>query len=105
MNTIDVSGIDRAELLAALYNGTQPMGPFGPVNDIGEMSVDKAQEVLDKMNGEFQFDWLFGRPIKVWIEGDQLHRPDLYDRDAENTTVAEIVEKLRLGERTVRWAN
>lgn len=94
METIDISGIDRAELLAALYNGTSALG-FGKMHDLGrDMTVEEARDILAKTEGAFNFDYLLGRPLKMWIEDDKLFRPDLYDRDSKRRC-AEIVQELR----------
>jgi hypothetical protein len=75
---INVKGIDRAILLAELYNGTQPLG-MGVLRDIGSMSADLARELLG--GREIDVDYFCGRPIKVTIRNDEFD-PRLYDRDA-----------------------
>ena len=95
LNSIDVSGIDHAALLAALHNGTNALG-MGAFQDLGrDMTTEEAQTILDERNGKFDFDYLQGRPLKVWIENDQLFRSDLYDRDSRPGACAEIIEHLR----------
>jgi hypothetical protein len=97
MSDIDVSGIDHAALLAALHNGTKPLG-LGALHDMGrDMTVEEAQTILDEQNGKFDFDYLKGRPLKVWIENDgvTLCRSDLYDRDTRPGACAAIVASLK----------
>jgi hypothetical protein len=95
MSEIDVKGIDRGALIAALHNGTGAQG-LGMMHDIcRDMTPEEGAKILDERNGKFQFDYLRGRPIKVWIEGDMLMRTDLYDRDARPGACQEIVDRLR----------
>ena len=95
--SIDISGVDRAELLAALYNGTSPLG-FGKNHDLGrDMTVEEAKDILGKTEGKFSFDYLLGRPLKMWIddtEPNTLQRPDLYDRDSR-LPCSQIVNRLK----------
>ena len=88
---LDIKGIDKAELLAALHNGTPAIG-MGRMHDIGRMSVEQAQRYVD--NGELRFDYLCGRPLKCNISGDTM-RFGLYDRDAGPGAAERIVFDLR----------
>lgn len=102
---IDITGIDRAELLAALWNGTRAVG----MGILGELEAQRAYPELktgmtaaflrkvfgDKIEGDLELDYVAGRPIKVWIVGNNLDRPDLYDRDAGRGACALIVAALR----------
>ena len=96
-NSIDISGIDRAKLLAALHNGTATLG-LGRVHDRGDMTVEEAREILENVDGRFDFDYVRGRPIKVYVRPDEpdiLCRIDLYDRDSRPGACANIVKGLR----------
>lgn len=99
MTDIDIKGIDKAELLAALYNGARPQGMGFLQARPGDMTVDEARTLLDRVlrNGEGWFDYVLGRPIKVGFKGDMLLRADLYDRDAPGGagSVQSIVDELR----------
>lgn len=90
---IDVSGIDRAVLLAALYNNSRPQGMgFLQPNCLSPMTVEQAQSYLD--NGQRYFDYLQGRVMKVEINGKTLD-PRLYDRDLGQGAAQRVVESLR----------
>lgn len=99
---LDITGIDHAELLAALYNGTRAVG-LGFLHDVGKMTVVVAREILEERGrlafppGRLRFDYVLGRPIKVGLQGNLLQRPDLYDCDAPGGpgSCARIVEALR----------
>jgi len=74
---IDISTLNKADVLAALYNHSKPQGlgfiQFNPK----DMTRDQAEALL--VNQQY-FDYLYGRVMKVSILGDQLD-PWLYDRD------------------------
>lgn len=77
-DTIDISKLDKAEVLAALFNNSRQQGmgllfPSGKQN----MTVKEAYEELKETK---RFDYLRGRVLKVNLEGDSF-RPGLYDRD------------------------
>jgi len=102
MDKIDIKGIDKAELLAALHNGTRPLG-LGFLHARPDMTAEDARPYLaagddtTRMFGKvprLYFDYLCGRPLKVDIGGDELD-PRLYDRDAGQGRAAEVVAKLR----------
>lgn len=77
-NTIDISGIDKAAVLAALYNASkqQRMG-FLHQRGASPMTTHEARQELE--NGS-DFDYLHGRVMKVSLNKDTLD-PYGYDRD------------------------
>ena len=91
--TIDITGLDKAEVLAALYNASQPQG-LGFLQFVaGDMTVDDAQRHINgghNSGGDYTwtppgiphlyFDYLMGRVMKIDLTGDEL-RVGLYDRD------------------------
>jgi hypothetical protein len=88
---INIKGIDKAALLAALYNEARPLGmgflQFNPA----EMTREEAARYLETST---YFDYVKGRPLKVDLSGDEF-RGDLYDRDQGHGHAAQIVERLR----------
>ena len=91
MANVNIKGLDKAAVLAALHNGTRALG-MGAFHDRGRMSVDDARRFIDAGKndighprtmgeGALRFDYVQGRPIKVDISGDDFD-PRLYDRDA-----------------------
>lgn len=85
---IDISNLDKAEVLSALYNAakTQGLGIFqyNPT----PMSVDEARGELEKNT---RFDYHKGRVMKVDLSGDTLNA-FLYDRDnGEGAAMAALV--------------
>ena len=91
--TIDISNIDKAELLAGLFNASKPLGlGFLAKGHNIKMSIDSAREILKDSNG--YFDYLQGRVMKVDISGDNLD-PYLYDRDNGSGAALQVVESVR----------
>jgi hypothetical protein len=104
---IDIKGIDKAELLAALYNHSRQMGMgFLQARD-GDMTVDQARKEIEtgddssRMFGKngagnqhLYFDYLRGRPLKSDLSGDTF-RPWGYDRDNGQGAAARIIQSLR----------
>lgn len=92
---IDISGLDKAELLRRLYNGKGPVG-MGMLHFIpGDATIEQATEwLMDRGEIRFYFDYVFGRPIKADLRGDKC-RFDLYDRDAYPGAFQAIVDAMR----------
>ena len=78
-DTIDISGLDKAAVLAALFNASkqQGLGLADPSGD-AEMTVEDARAYTE--SGEQQYDYLRGRVLKVDLSQDVI-RTGLYDRD------------------------
>jgi|ERR1019366_93945 hypothetical protein len=103
---IDIKGIDKAELLAALVNGARPQG-MGFLHDTGTpMTKEEAQKWIDsgRAHGSgvpatkpLRFDYVHGRPIKSDIGGDELD-PRLYDRDQGQGAAEKVVASLRVSQ-------
>lgn len=105
-DTINIAGLDKAAILAALHNGTRALG-MGRLHDIGrDLTVEEARTIMGigddstQMFGdmgrkrELYFDYVQGRPIKVDLSGDEFD-PWLYDRDAGQGAAARAIAKLR----------
>lgn len=74
---IDISKKDKAEVLAALYNASHPLGLGFLQYDPTPMTADEARKLLAETT---YFDYLYGRVMKVDLSTDTLN-PWLYDRD------------------------
>jgi hypothetical protein len=75
---IFMSDIDKAVVLAALYNRAKPRGMGIFCYDPNPMTVLEAKEIL--ATGKTYFDYIKGRPIKISFLTKSLHFT-LYDRD------------------------
>lgn len=75
---IDLTGKNKAEVLAKLYNASKPqgMGFLRYLND--DMTIEEAQGILD--SGITCFDYLKGRVIKADLSDNEFD-PLFYDRD------------------------
>jgi hypothetical protein len=93
MEDVNIKGLDKAEVLAALHNGTQCLG-MGRLHNIGTCSVEQAREDIKQMGLRLQFDYYHGRPLKVDISGDTFD-PWLYDRDAGKGTAQRVIATLK----------
>ena len=93
---IDVKDIDKADVLAALFNGAMSLG-MGRLHYKSEHVMDRkeAQDIIDKMvqthKGGYYFDYLEGRVMKVEIGLDTLDER-LYDRDNGPGAARRIIE-------------
>ncbi len=89
---IFIEGIDKAALLAALYNNAAPLG-LGWLQARSPLSIEEAQKLLEETQS---FDYLYGRPLKISLDGDERYTR-LYDRDnGGDGTAARIIESLRV---------
>ena len=88
--TINISGLNKAEILAALYNSSKPLG-YGILQfDPTPMTVDEAAELLKHTTN---FDYLKGRVMKINLSGDELDTWG-YSRDIGENAAEDIVSKL-----------
>ena len=94
--TVNISGLDKASVLAALYNSSQPQGMGFLHYDSKSMTVEEAEELLTKQR---YFDYLNGRLMKIEIpeNSDEL-APWGYDRDLGKGAVARVIAELRSSE-------
>ena len=93
-DTINIAGMDKAELLAALYKNSQPLGLGFLQADANPMTRDEAAEIMRDQG--LYFDYLKGRVMKINLEGDELN-PWGYDRDNGQGSVASVIENLKNG--------
>lgn len=76
---IDISNLNKAAVLAALFNNSKQQGMGFLHGHQPEMSLsDAEQELIDHCGT--RFDYLHGKVMKVDVGGETLD-PRLYDRD------------------------
>lgn len=90
MSTISLVGLDKAAVLAALYNASRPLGMGFLQYDPAPMTVEDAKRI----GPEQRFDYLKGRVMKIDLTKDDLYT-DLYNRDNGPGKAEKIVEELR----------
>ena len=78
MGIISIKGIDKAEVLAKLYNASKPQGLGFMHYDPEEMRAEEAQAILNENPG--YIGYLRGRVMKVDLSGDEFIT-HLYNRD------------------------
>ena len=92
MTTIDIKGIDKAKILAELYNNAQPLGLGFLHYNPTPMTKEDAQKILDA--GYTYFDYLKGRVMKIDLSEDDM-RTDLYNRDNGHGKAEEIIRRIK----------
>lgn len=101
---VDTTGLPRHCVLRALVNAMLPCGKGSMDANASRMmtneqamailSVRKAARYPDSRQ-TFDFDFVFGRPIKVNLQNERCFDPKLYDRDASHCTAAHVIANLR----------
>lgn len=102
--TINISGLDKTEVLCALFNRAKQVGAGAIFHPEGarQMTLDEAKTYLqlgDDMTRQFnkppslRFDYLLGRPLKVDLSQDDLFI-GLYDRDHGPGAALEALQPL-----------
>jgi hypothetical protein len=91
-DTVSIKGLNKADVLCALYNHARPVGlGFLQVDD-KIMDRETAEQILADRTG---FEYLKGRPLKISLAKDDVS-PFGYDRDQGGPgTVARLIDRLR----------
>lgn len=101
---IDIAGLDKAQVLIALYQGARPQGlgwwqelapgtAYGTQRG-GDLSVSDAQKALTETTF---FEYVKGRVLKVDLSGTAFDAA-LYDRDNGPGKAARVIASLRQAE-------
>jgi len=91
---ISIEGLDKAAVLAALYNASRPQGMGFLQYDPTPMTTEDARKLLNA-NPQAYFDYLKGRVMKVNLSGDDFS-PFAYDRDNGPGAAEQALQALRL---------
>ena len=101
MAMVNIEGLDKAQVLVALWNDSKMQG-MSFLGYTGELNVRRARELIEQarmtgMNGEEEiyFDYLNGKVMKIDIAPDVIDTR-LYDRDNGEGAGEFAIEKLRL---------
>ena len=92
MRTMDITGLSKAAVLAALYNASRPQRMGFLHYDPTPMIEAQAQQILDR--GATYFDYLQGRVMKIDLAGNEIETW-LYNRDNGPNAAENAVEALR----------
>jgi len=90
---MSISKLDKAEVLAALYNASRPQGMGFLQADPNDMAVEEARELLAQAGPRPYFDYLKGRVMKIDLSSDEL-RTGLYNRDLGPNAAEEALAHL-----------
>lgn len=90
---VSIDGLDRADVLCALYNASRPLG-LGVMHYTPQgMSREEAKALLDERD---YFDYLKGRVMKVRLTKGATEIDEwLYDRDNGAGAMDRAVQRLR----------
>lgn len=90
---MDISKLDKAAVLATLYNHARVQGLGAFRADSEKMTIEKARKIL--AGGQTYFDYLNGQVMKVDLSKDILNTY-LYNRDngfdAAENAIKELIE-------------
>lgn len=80
MDTIDITNLDKAEVLAALFNASKQQGTgFLDPTGASDMTVEDARQYTSREGSQY-YDYLRGRVLKVDLTNNSIIT-GLYDRD------------------------
>ena len=88
---MNIRGMNKAKILAALYNNSRPQGIGAISASSMDMTEEEAQKLLD--DGQTYFDYLGGRVMKVDLGSDEL-TTFLYDRDLGQGACERVVNSI-----------
>lgn len=93
--TISIEGLNKAEVLAALYNAIPPPaeGVKSADHDVRPMTVERAQKILDSDIRQ-DFNYLHGRAIKVKLSGNEIIT-NQYNRHNGKGLAERVIQSLR----------
>jgi hypothetical protein len=89
---IDITGLSKGAVLAALYNDSDSLGMGRLGNGVKWLTEADGDEHIKQLG--MRFDYLYGRVMKVDLSGDSFD-PRLYDRDLGEGSAARVIETLR----------
>lgn len=89
---IDCTGLDKAEVLAGLYNRSSPLGMGIYQARSGIMTKKEAEKLLEERD---DFDYLYGRPVKTDFSNYPILRENMYDRDQGEGAMQRVIDSLK----------
>lgn len=97
---VSTKGLNKADVVAALYNAARPQGLGFMQYDPKPMTREEAEELLKHESipdgrVSIYFDYLKGRVLKVDLSSDDEFNPAMYDRGNGPCTAELVIEHLR----------
>lgn len=91
--SVSIAGLNRADVLAALYNAAQPHGMGFLHYDPTPMKRKDAERLLAQSD---YFDYIKGRVMKISLpDGDDEIVEFCYDRDNGEGAMQRVIDALR----------
>lgn len=91
---MNIEGIGKAKILAALYNRSAPQGMGVVQAKAGQMTESEAEALLTKVT---YFDYLYGKVMKIDLHPDVKELDTrLYNRDLADGAAEAIIEQLKM---------
>ncbi|MEK7505777.1 MAG: hypothetical protein AAB597_02695 [Patescibacteria group bacterium] len=94
MATVCIAKLDKAAVLAALYNASKPQGAGFMHYNPEPMTGEQARQILEK-NKSARFDYMAGRVMKIDLSKDDEFDPWGYDRDNGAGAAQRVIDSLR----------
>lgn len=91
---IDIRGIEKVALLAALYNAARPGASDVFNTRTAPMTGSEAQDIINRTKGPLCFSHVKGRALMVNITGDALDAAKYDEKNGKNAA-KEVVARLR----------
>ncbi|MBT5338645.1 hypothetical protein HN643_04590 [Candidatus Falkowbacteria bacterium] len=88
---MNISHLDKAQVLAALYNNAKVQGQGALRADSDRMTEEEARGLL--ASGQTYFDYIKDRVMKVDLSGDDFNTR-LFNRDNGENAAEEILSAL-----------
>jgi len=92
--SISIKGLNKAAVLAALYNASKPQGMGFMHYDAKPMTTEEAQQLLDSDPRQY-FDYLKGRVMKIGLSKEEDVNTWGYNRDNGENAAEKVIETLR----------
>src|SRR5271166_3735595 len=92
---LDIKGIDKAELLAGLYNRSKPLGLGFLQATPSDMTAEQARGIIKEQG--LDFDYLNGGVMNVNLARGTLYAGG-FDRDNGKGAAQSVVEAIRTGQ-------
>lgn len=92
MNTVDASGLEDSEVLAELYNSAKPLGMGIYQYKAEVMDTNEATLLLTKGK---QFDYVFGRCMKVDFSNYPILNSSSFDYEYGKGTMQRSIDNVR----------
>lgn len=105
-SNVNIEGLSKAAVLAALYNASYPfgMGALQAKNGPEIMSEEYAQELIESGEAapytgmKLVFDYVYGRRLRANLSGDSFD-PNEFDKNYGQYAAYTAIEQLRMSTR------